>query len=218
VLTIADRILSRASRPLAAPRIEILGVPGRSRRPTLWASGQTPNLVCQSGAFRDREPRRIRPTTVRPCAIRPRAGPGRLAWLSRSPEADRRKYVAPLAPLDRLVSPRETRTNQRRFGTPLSGERYGSVADYLRPGIRGPDIRHRHPSRQPVLWHNKRATHVHVGGHGDPRFYKFEGPMLRLIIGEKYQLLVPSPRTFSAARMCSASSAPTPQTMGCRVS
>src|SRR5207237_8358436 len=37
---------------------------------------------------------------------------------------------------------------------------------------------------------NRGATHVRVGGDGEPMFYQFEGPMLRLITDENYQLLV----------------------------
>jgi hypothetical protein len=42
----------------------------------------------------------------------------------------------------------------------------------------------------PFYGFNKGATHVRVGGDGDPMFYQFEGPMLRLIIDEQYQLRV----------------------------
>ncbi len=42
----------------------------------------------------------------------------------------------------------------------------------------------------PFYGFNKGATHVRVGGDGDPMFYQFEGPMLRLMIDEQYQLLV----------------------------
>jgi hypothetical protein len=42
----------------------------------------------------------------------------------------------------------------------------------------------------PFYGFNNGATHVRVGGDGDPRFYQFEGPMLRLMIDEEYQLLV----------------------------
>ncbi len=42
----------------------------------------------------------------------------------------------------------------------------------------------------PFYGFNKGATHVRVGGGGDPMFYQFEGPMLRLMIDEQYQLLV----------------------------
>ena len=42
----------------------------------------------------------------------------------------------------------------------------------------------------PFYGFNNGATHVRVGGDGDPMFYQFEGPMLRLMIDEQYQLLV----------------------------
>jgi hypothetical protein len=42
----------------------------------------------------------------------------------------------------------------------------------------------------PFYGFNKGATHVRVGGDGDPMFYQFEGPMLRLMTDENYQLLV----------------------------
>jgi len=42
----------------------------------------------------------------------------------------------------------------------------------------------------PFYGFNKGATHVRVGGDGDPTFYQFEGPMLRLMIDEQYQLRV----------------------------
>jgi hypothetical protein len=42
----------------------------------------------------------------------------------------------------------------------------------------------------PFYGFNKGATHVRVGGDGDPVFYQFEGPLLRLITDEAYQLLV----------------------------
>ncbi len=42
----------------------------------------------------------------------------------------------------------------------------------------------------PFYGFNKGATHVRVGGDGKPMFYQFEGPMLRLMTDESYQLLV----------------------------
>jgi pimeloyl-ACP methyl ester carboxylesterase len=42
----------------------------------------------------------------------------------------------------------------------------------------------------PFYGFNAGATHVRVGGDGDPMFYQFEGPMLRLMIDEGYRLLV----------------------------
>ncbi|MGP3976270.1 esterase/lipase family protein [Streptomyces sp. 8N114] len=42
----------------------------------------------------------------------------------------------------------------------------------------------------PFYGFNHGATHVRVGGDGDPHFYQFEGPLLRLMGDEGYQLLV----------------------------
>ncbi|MGY2059577.1 hypothetical protein ACW9HQ_32210 [Nocardia gipuzkoensis] len=42
----------------------------------------------------------------------------------------------------------------------------------------------------PFYGFNEGATHIRVGGDGDPMFYQFEGPMLRLMIDEGYKLLV----------------------------
>ncbi len=42
----------------------------------------------------------------------------------------------------------------------------------------------------PFYGFNEGATHVRIGGDGDPRFYQFEGPLLRLLIDEEYRLLV----------------------------
>ncbi len=42
----------------------------------------------------------------------------------------------------------------------------------------------------PFYGFNRGSTHVRVDGDGDPSYYQFEGPMLRLMIDEKYQLLV----------------------------
>src|SRR6478672_11571108 len=42
----------------------------------------------------------------------------------------------------------------------------------------------------PFYGFNTGATHVRVDGDGDPAFYQFEGPMLRLMRDEGYQLLV----------------------------
>jgi pimeloyl-ACP methyl ester carboxylesterase len=42
----------------------------------------------------------------------------------------------------------------------------------------------------PFYGFNKGATHVRVGGSGEPAFYQFEGPMLRLMIDHQYRLLV----------------------------
>jgi pimeloyl-ACP methyl ester carboxylesterase len=42
----------------------------------------------------------------------------------------------------------------------------------------------------PFYGFNLGGTHVRVNGDGDPEFYQFEGPMLRLMTDEGYQLLV----------------------------
>jgi hypothetical protein len=42
----------------------------------------------------------------------------------------------------------------------------------------------------PFYGFNEGATHIRVRGDGDPAFYQFEGPMLRLIVDENYRLLV----------------------------
>lgn len=42
----------------------------------------------------------------------------------------------------------------------------------------------------PFYGFNDGSTHVRVDGDGDPRFYQFESPLLRLMIDEKYQLIV----------------------------
>ncbi len=42
----------------------------------------------------------------------------------------------------------------------------------------------------PFYGFNSGGTHVRINGDGDPEFYQFEGPMLRLMLDEGYQLLV----------------------------
>lgn len=42
----------------------------------------------------------------------------------------------------------------------------------------------------PFYGFNVGSTHVRVGGSGDPLFYQFESPMLRLMLDEQYELLV----------------------------
>lgn len=42
----------------------------------------------------------------------------------------------------------------------------------------------------PFYGFNEGATHVRVGGDGDPMFYQFEGPLLRLMTEHGYQFLV----------------------------
>jgi pimeloyl-ACP methyl ester carboxylesterase len=42
----------------------------------------------------------------------------------------------------------------------------------------------------PFYGFNAGSTHVRVGGDGDPLFYQFESPLLRLVLDEGYRLLV----------------------------
>lgn len=42
----------------------------------------------------------------------------------------------------------------------------------------------------PFYGFNRGSTHVRVGGDGDPMFYQFEGPLIRLMTDENYRLLV----------------------------
>ncbi|GAA1991127.1 hypothetical protein GCM10009817_36510 [Terrabacter lapilli] len=42
----------------------------------------------------------------------------------------------------------------------------------------------------PFYGFNEGATHIRVDGDGDPAYYQFEGPMLRLMTDENYRLLV----------------------------
>jgi hypothetical protein len=42
----------------------------------------------------------------------------------------------------------------------------------------------------PFYGFNEGSTHVRVGGDGDPIFYAFEGPMVRLLIDDDYEVLV----------------------------
>jgi len=42
----------------------------------------------------------------------------------------------------------------------------------------------------PFYGFNRGATHMRVDGSGEPAFYQFEGPMLRLMIDHQYKLLV----------------------------
>jgi pimeloyl-ACP methyl ester carboxylesterase len=60
---------------------------------------------------------------------------------------------------------------------------------YIR-GYAGPTAGINRQADDPFYGFNEGATHVRVGGDGDPMFYQFEGPMLRLMIDEGYQLLV----------------------------
>ena len=42
----------------------------------------------------------------------------------------------------------------------------------------------------PFYGFNRGSTHIRVGGDGDPMYYQFEGPMLRLMSDENYRILV----------------------------
>jgi hypothetical protein len=42
----------------------------------------------------------------------------------------------------------------------------------------------------PFYGFNEGSTHVRVGGDGEPIFYQFESPLLRLHLDEEYQILV----------------------------
>ena len=42
----------------------------------------------------------------------------------------------------------------------------------------------------PFYGFNEGSTHVRVGGDGEPTFYQFESPLLRLHLDEGYQILV----------------------------
>lgn len=60
---------------------------------------------------------------------------------------------------------------------------------YVR-GYAGPTAGINSQVDDPFYGFNEGATHLRVGGDGDPMYYQFEGPMLRLMIDEGYQLLV----------------------------
>ncbi|TDC25882.1 alpha/beta hydrolase [Streptomyces sp. 8K308] len=60
---------------------------------------------------------------------------------------------------------------------------------YVR-GYAGPTAGINEQVDDPFYGFNRGATHVRVGGDGDPAFYQFEGPLLRLMTDEGYQLLV----------------------------
>ena len=42
----------------------------------------------------------------------------------------------------------------------------------------------------PFYGFNEGSTHVRVGGDGEPVFYQFESPLLRLLLDEQYEILV----------------------------
>ncbi|MFG3118122.1 esterase/lipase family protein [Streptomyces sp. NPDC048197] len=60
---------------------------------------------------------------------------------------------------------------------------------YLR-GYAGPPSGVDKQVDDPFYGLNSGATHIRVDGDGAPRFYQFEGPLLRLMIDEDYELLV----------------------------
>ena len=60
---------------------------------------------------------------------------------------------------------------------------------YVR-GYAGPTTGIDTAADDPFYGFNSGGTHVRVDGDGDPEFYQFEGPMLRLMLDEGYQLLV----------------------------
>src|ERR1700712_4767079 len=60
---------------------------------------------------------------------------------------------------------------------------------YVR-GYAGPTAAINTQVDDPFYGFNEGATHVRVRGDGDPAFYQFEGPMLRLMVDENYRLLV----------------------------
>lgn len=77
---------------------------------------------------------------------------------------------------------------------PAGGSRFGGVMErlpviYVR-GYAGPTASINTQVDDPFYGFNEGATHVRVGGDGDPRFYQFEGPLLRLMIDENYRLMV----------------------------
>ena len=61
---------------------------------------------------------------------------------------------------------------------------------YTCEGMRGRRPESMSPVDDPFYGFNAGATHVRTGGDGDPIFYQFEGPLLRLMTDEGYQLLV----------------------------
>lgn len=60
----------------------------------------------------------------------------------------------------------------------------------------------------PFYGFNLGSTHVRVGGSGDPVFYQFESPLLRLILDEGYQLLVEGSQADYLARQEDGAVAP----------
>ena len=60
---------------------------------------------------------------------------------------------------------------------------------YLR-GYAGPTAGINSQVDDPFYGFNSGATHIRVDGDGDPRFYQFEGPLLRLVGDEHYRVVV----------------------------
>lgn len=60
---------------------------------------------------------------------------------------------------------------------------------YIR-GYAGPTTGIDEQVDDPFYGFNKGATHIRVDGSGEPAFYQFEGPMLRLMVDHQYRLLV----------------------------
>ena len=65
-----------------------------------------------------------------------------------------------------------------------------AVPDHLHPWLRRAHGGNRQSVDDPFYGFNEGSTHVRVDGDGDPLFYQFEGPMLRLMIDHDYELLV----------------------------
>jgi pimeloyl-ACP methyl ester carboxylesterase len=72
----------------------------------------------------------------------------------------------------------------------LAGARMDRLPIVYVRGYAGPTAGIDSQVDDPFYGFNRGATHVRVGGDGDPMFYQFEGPMLRLITDENYRLLV----------------------------
>lgn len=60
----------------------------------------------------------------------------------------------------------------------------------------------------PFYGFNTGSTHIRVGGSGDPMFYQFESPLLRLVLDEGYQLLVEGSQADHLASQPDGSVAP----------
>src|SRR6478672_7653193 len=60
---------------------------------------------------------------------------------------------------------------------------------YVR-GFAGPTSGINSQVDDPFYGFNDGSTHVRINGDGDPQYYQFESPLLRLMIDEEYELLV----------------------------